>query len=139
MGVRVQTIGLKETLARLDSMRRCIGRTGQVYPEISNIVIQSIQSNFQAGGRDPKWPPRKREYSWPILNKTGEMKDRSVQEAKEWVHWRGKQSISHIKITSTHYAKYHQYGTSRLPERKFVKLLLAEIEQIWAILRKIFA
>lgn len=131
----IEVRGFNEAMKHLDAMKHRLSANGRTFPEISGLVVRSIQANFQAGGRDPQWPERKYTYPWPILNKTGRMKDSSVQDAKVWTH-RGGEHV--LQVTSTPYAKFHQYGTKRLPIRKFVKLLEAEMEQVRAILRRIF-
>lgn len=127
-------IGFEQAMKHLDQMKAGL-QSKKTYDEISNVMVKSTQSNFQAGGRDPQWPERKRSYPWPILNKTGKMKNQSLIEAKIWLQ---QGQIQVLNIYSTFYAKYHQYGTKRLPIRKFVKLLEQEKQQIITIIKKVF-
>lgn len=126
--------GFDQAMKHLDQMKAGL-KAKKVYNEISNVMIESTQSNFQSGGRDPQWPERKRSYPWPILNKTGKMKNQSLAESKMWLQ-QGQAQV--LNIYSTYYAKFHQYGTKRLPIRKFVKLTEQERQQIITIIKKMF-
>ena len=129
-----EIIGFEQAMKHLDQMKAGL-RAKKTYDDISDIMVKSTQSNFQAGGRDPQWPERKRTYTWPILNKTGKMKDQSLSELRIWLQ-QGHQYI--LNVYSTYYAKYHQYGTKRLPVRKFIKLLEQEKQQVITIIKKVF-
>ncbi len=126
--------GFEQAMKHLDQMKAGI-KAKKTYDDISNVMMNSTQSNFQAGGRDPQWPERKRSYPWPILNKTGKMKNQSLSELRVWLQ-QGRLNI--LNVYSTFYAKYHQYGTTRLPVRKFVKPLEQEKQQMMTIIRKVF-
>lgn len=126
--------GFDQAMKHLDQMKAGL-KAKKTYDEISNIMVNSTQSNFQSGGRDPQWPKRKRNYSWPILNKIGKMKNQSLSELKIWLH---QGNLNVLNIYSTFYAKYHQYGTKFLPVRKFVKLLEQERQQIITIIKRVF-
>jgi len=92
---------------------------GALYPQISDVVQTSISRNFDSGGR-PRWRPRTRNYSWPILQKTRKMRRRAEQTALTgWFHRAGKHVLN---IMSPYYGVYHQNGTQKLPRRSFVKL-----------------
>jgi phage gpG-like protein len=129
-----EVIGFEQAIKHLDQMKAGL-KAKKTYDDISNIMVESTQNNFQAGGRDPQWPERKRTYPWPILNKTGKMKNQSLSELKIWLR-QGQLNI--LNVYSTVYAKFHQYGTGRLPVRKFVKLLDQEKEQIINVIKKVF-
>jgi hypothetical protein len=80
---------------------------------MKELVIQEFKANFEATGQllDAPWPPRKRNYSWPLLNKTGKMKG----------NWKSEVAPKQLKIENpTEYATYHHFGTPRLPVRKLV-------------------
>ena len=78
---------------------------GKPYKEAAKILSQSIATNVNVGGR-PSWPPRKGEYSHPILDETGEMRDKAEQSALTWE----KTSDGYVdKVISTGYGYVHQY------------------------------
>lgn len=107
---------------------RIQGKSGKLYPQLSEMLSKSISATFRAKGRpswkkrkdDPYWPP------WPILYKTGMMRARAESTALRgpWLVSGGKHLLN---VSSKSYGIYHQYGTKSrgkkkgLPERKFVK------------------
>ncbi len=110
------------------------GEQGTVYQDIGEIVDDSILANFAAAGR-PTWPPRTRDYPHPILNKTGAMGGRALEDTQNWRHL---VRVHHLDIRSTFYGIFHQYGTSRLPMRKFVQLVESEKNRVLSRLRRVF-
>ena len=53
------------------------------------------------------WPKRKKEYLYPALNKTGNLKKSVV-------------SVKNDVKTDVYYASFHNDGTDRLPQRQFI-------------------
>jgi phage virion morphogenesis protein len=45
---------------------------------IGNIMFLSVRDNFDSQGRPTNWVKRKIERSWPILNKTGTLKNSGI-------------------------------------------------------------
>ena len=133
----IEVKGFDRAMKHLDRIKTEMGTRGNLYTDISSIVSNSIESNFNAGGRDPRWPKREKEYSWPILDKTGTMKDKSIMSASNgWSHSATKHDLN---VSSTEYAKYHQDITDGGPPlRKFVKLLRSEITKITSRIKRIF-
>ena len=135
MDVYIKTEGFGEAYAHLQRINKEIaGERGTLYYDIGEIVDDSILANFAAEGR-PAWQERTKSYDWPILNKTGAMGGRALEDTQNWEH--GK-TVHHLNIRSTSYGKYHQYGTSRLPVRKFVMLTGSEIQAVDARIAKVF-
>lgn len=135
MKITIDIEGIDTSVNHLRKIRQELeGGRGSLYTDISQIVEMSIEQNFNAGGR-PAWPPRKRVYSHPILDKTGAMRDQAASSAKTWQH---SQSEHHIDIKSTSYAVFHQYGTSQLPVRKFAKLIDSEVQAIIRRIKRVF-
>lgn len=123
----IEARGFAETFRHLDAIQDELrGRAGDLYRDIGEIVDDSILANFAAAGR-PSWPERKKEVAWPLLNKTGEMGGRALEDTQNWEHGA---HIHHLRIRSTAYANYHQQGTTRLPIRKFVQLTEIEIQAV---------
>ncbi len=138
MQIEIEVEGMDRLKRRLRTMEKELaGSQGTVYKDIGEIMGDSIDANFNAEGR-PKWPPRKGNYSHPILDRTGLMRDTAEMTAREgtWTHSQGDHEL---KIMSTEYAKYHQYAKpGGLPVRKFVWVLTAEVQKIWDRLRRVF-
>lgn len=99
-------------------------RDNALYQDLSTLMRASIEDNFSAEGR-PAWEARKYQYSHPILDKTGTMRDIAEMSTNP-TNWQHSSREHHLEIRSTDYANYHQQGTSRLPVRKFVQLTAGE-------------
>ena len=84
--------------------------------ELDDIVERHNRSSWGAQ-KDPvtgeKWKKRKQPTgSWPLLNKTGKMFGSTKFKS-------GENPMSFIAKT-TSYAKFHQSGTSKMPQRRFL-------------------
>lgn len=117
-------------------------RGGKPYDEVSVIMASSINQNFNAGGR-PKWQKRKGQYSHPILDLTGTMRDKAESSTSQWKHGR----VLHINnIIGPQYGRVHQYTGVRTKQgnsiknivRKYVVFHNAEIEKMKQSFRKAF-
>jgi len=78
-------------------------------------ILQEVKSNFDTEGVNitgSKWAKRRRSYKHPILNKTGKLK-RSFKQTKLT------NKEMHIDSSSGYY-KYHQLGTSKMPQRQIL-------------------
>ena len=105
------------------------GTKGKLYQNISEDMSRSISKNVDAGGREPKWPKRKRTYSHPILNKTGRMRTKAERTALG--PWRVSGTLHILGIKGPEYGFYHQsHGTKTLPVRKYIQLTQAEREKM---------
>lgn len=125
--MQIKTSGFSQAYQRLDRIQREIrGESGTLYHDIGEIVDDSILANFAAAGR-PAWPERTRSYDWPILNKTGAMGGRALEDTQNWQHGA---RVHHLNIRSTFYGVFHQYGTSKMAMRKFVQLVQSEIQRV---------
>lgn len=110
-------IGINQAIRKMKNRADAFsGRNPKIYTGISQDAALSIKKNFDAQGR-PKWQKRKRTYSHPILDKTGTMRDNAESSVHRW-YFQGQTYI--MKVLSTEYGIYHQYGTSKLPIRAFV-------------------
>lgn len=81
--------------------------------DIKDMQMDEIDSQYSSEGSNilgNKWTKRTKDYSWPILNKTGRMKTSHVV-----------QSLTNTQLVITNkipYFKYHQLGTSTMPQRQ---------------------
>lgn len=92
------------------------------WPYIGRTVQESIKRNFDLGGRPDKWKPRTRQYNWPILKKTLDLK-RSIDTNLI------KNGVS-VGTRGISYAKFHQYGTKKMVARPFVMVQAEDMEEI---------
>lgn len=91
---------------------------------VRQVIIPSIRKNFESGGR-PEWQQlaastmatRLREgYGvWPPLTKAGNLKKKATAFGI-WTINRDSATMQEPKIK---YARYHQSGTSKMPQRAF--------------------
>ena len=91
--------------------------------EIAGVMVASVHENFEAEGRPDPWEPRKDDNPWPILNKTGALKN-SIESMV---------SGNEITVYAGFYGQFHDEGTTWLPARPFLLLQdedMAEIEEI---------
>ena len=132
--MRIETQGFDAAYRHLEQIQQELrGEAGTLYHDIGEIVDDSILANFAAEGR-PAWPERTRSYDWPILNKTGAMGGRALEDTQNWQHGA---RVHHLNIRSTSYGIYHQYGTSKMAMRKFVQLVQSEIQAVRQLLSQV--
>ena len=110
------------------------GRNPKIYEGISSDVAASINRNFNAQGR-PKWQKRKGDYSHPILDLTGATRDSAETSAVRW-YFQGNEYT--IRILSTEYGQFHQYGCGNLPIRAFILFQTAELAKMRSRFTKAF-
>lgn len=111
-------------------------RDNALYQDLSVLMLDSIQSNFAAEGR-PAWEERKYDYSHPILDKTGAMRD-LAEASTNPANWQHSSAEHRLDIRSTDYANYHQQGTSKMPQRKFVQLTAGEEDAAQKLFEQVF-
>lgn len=88
--------------------------------ELKLVAEEAIAVNFldgkEAGGG--AWAPRKRNYPWPTLIKTGHlMRSATTEQEPGHIEHIGDREMS--TGTSVAYAGFHEYGTERMPARPF--------------------
>lgn len=92
--------------------------------ELAVIVQESVQDNFQrqTDVMGTFWPPRKDTLPHPLLIKTGRMLDAATGGPGHHKRAQRKGLEMGIKPDKVPYAKYHQYGTRRIPQRQYFYL-----------------
>jgi hypothetical protein len=120
-------IGFDEAHAHIKEFQRVLQDSNAPFlDEIGQIVHQSIADRFNAQG--PGWEPRKDpKGTWPILDKTGRMRDAAETTSTRWIM---EGTERRIEITTPNYGVYHQHGTQKMVKRKFVEFARAELEAI---------
>lgn len=102
----------------------------QLHLDVGDAFREAQAGNFDRAANEHgvPWPPRRRRYNHPILRKTRKMLGAaSVWGAPGNIHrsMGGKLALG-ISRTGVRYAKYHQYGTAKLPVRQFLYLRQAD-------------
>jgi len=105
-------------IARLQSMQNRSQDFRPVLRDARSTLEKANESNFATGGLPVGgWKPRTRDYAWPIMKRSGKL-------LSSLTNLRGNPNkIEKTEAefgTSVEYAKFHQYGTERMPARKIV-------------------
>lgn len=89
--------------------------------QLAEIVEESVEDNFhrQADVTGSTWPPRKDTLPHPLLIKTGKMKEAATGGDGQYKRAERKGLKLGVKPDVVPYARYHQYGTSRIPQRQY--------------------
>jgi phage gpG-like protein len=108
----------KKTLARLEAMSTRSKNFTPVFNEARQMLERANTENFTTGGLPVGgWKPRKGTYAWPPLIKSGKL-------FNSLANLRGNPNVVTPLFaefgTKVEYAKFHQYGTSKMPARKIV-------------------
>lgn len=109
----IQVDGAGEARAKMQKLIDGIQNLQPAFDEMQEPIIQEFKANFTGKGQvlEEPWPPRKHQYPWPMLIKTGTM-----QKA-----WSGKSSPQDLEIkNTTDYATYQHFGTGTIAPRKLV-------------------
>lgn len=87
-------------------------------------VAQAGNFEREANSAGTQWPPRKHKYPWPILRKTRRMMTAATTKGAPGnvAGTFGRQLRLGISGSGVPYAKFHQYGTIKLPVRQFFYL-----------------
>ena len=113
MAITITVKGADQVQRKLQNLQRGVRDLTPAFRDMQDSIILEFLANFPAKGEvlNSPWPPRKRAYPWPILDKTGKMKG----------NWKAKPSARELRIENpTDYATYHNFGTAYLPVRKLV-------------------
>lgn len=88
--------------------------------ESADELMKSFQLNFDSEGglfESGGWVPRKQNYSWPILQKTGAMRGSFAAE------------VSSDTATLTNWAPYFKYHQSNQPRKKLPRRIMMKIDE----------
>lgn len=116
MDISVTLEGEKQVSRRLLIVADGITNFETPLRSIGSELQKTFQDNFsQEGGLFGGWAPRKKDYPWPILNKTGRMRQGFRQNL-------GKTELKLYNVVP--YFKYHQSNKPRtkLPRRVMMKI-----------------
>jgi len=137
MPINMKTDGYRKAKNRWKSYGTTFsGQHSTLFDQAAEIISrEGISQNFDRKGTPQKWPKRAHQYPWPILWKTGRMRARLERTAMTWTH-RGRKHIN--QIFGPMYAKYHHFGTVRLPIRRTVQFTDATLKKLRDLQRKVF-
>jgi phage gpG-like protein len=97
-----------------------------LHANVGDVFREAQANNFARASNESNasWPPRKHKYPWPILRKTRRMHNAASRRGAvgNITRTAGKRLVLGIRGSDVPYAKFHQFGTSRLPVRQFFYL-----------------
>lgn len=107
-----------KVIARLQAMDARAQTFTPVFRWARGELERANAENFTTGGLPVGgWDPRKRDYGWPIMRRTGKL-------FNSLTNLRGNPNVITPTMaqfgTDVEYAKFHQYGTSKMAARKIV-------------------
>lgn len=113
MKINISIEGVQRVERRLNNIHSAVKDFKKPLDEVLTDWNQKFDANYPARGGtlEQPWPPRRRFYAWPILQKTGRMRKSYKKTVKT------KEGTIENK---TSYAKYHQFGTTYLPIRRLI-------------------
>jgi phage gpG-like protein len=118
MKIEVDVDGLAKAQERMAMMKARSLSYVDVFVYAKKILALSNAENFTSSGLPSGgWSPRKDRYAWPIMRRTGNLFNSvSTLSGPETVI--GPRSASFG--TNVEYAKFHQYGTTKMAKRKIL-------------------
>jgi len=105
---------------KLKAAERRAANARAMFEEIGEIVLVSVQDNFDAGGRPKKWPALKKRQGKPLQD-TGRLLNSITKRVT---------SRSAEVGTNVVYAATHNYGRDHIPQREFMLLQDEDREDI---------
>ncbi len=105
--------------AYIDKLREIDAPMQKVFYAYKKEILELLQQTF-SNQQDPyqvKWVARRHYYPWPILDKTGNLKESFKVRIARDTFTISNEAINDRGIA---YASYHQYGTKYLPVRKII-------------------
>jgi len=111
--INVTVKGDAQCIAKLEKLSKGLADLQPAFTNMQDLIVQEFKANFGAKGAvlNQPWAARKGSYPWPILNKTGKLKN----------SWETKAESKKLTINNvTDYAGYHHFGTKYLPVRTLV-------------------
>lgn len=107
---------------------------------VRQVIIPSIKKNFDSGGR-PEWQGlavetiktrvRQGYGIWPPLTKSGQLKKRATAVGI----WEIDRTLAVMNEPRIKYAKYHQAGTNKMPQRAFAMIQDEDEDRVEDIFR----
>lgn len=100
---------------------------GAINRQIRDLVADSIQKNFDVGGRPRRWKRRKKPARHKILDKSSRLRRSvDVRVTRRWI----------IARSPLPYAAVHQFGFQNIPARPFLVVLKKDERAIATLIEK---
>lgn len=105
------TLDTRKVMAKITKLQGGLKNFSPFLNEVETKMTQNITKNFDTEGRflEQNWAKRIQAGSWPLLNKTGRLKNSN---------YRKERTEKRIVISNkASYYPYHQLGTSKMTKR----------------------
>ena len=111
----IEITGAGAVIKNLDTIAGKGENLAPAFRTIAGDLLKSHELNFRQHGTrfGDRWPNRKYNYDWPIMKKSGTLSR----------GFKCSSTARSAEVTNTvSYAKWHQFGTRRLPVRNLIGL-----------------
>lgn len=133
--MKINFEGMEEIEKRLGEIEDRMNNATGLLQGFMNDLSGSIEQTFNAQGSPDAWPPRKTGGSWPVLDKTGRLRDSaaSMQDGGDSI---ARVSPQQIEMgTTVEYGKYHQHPEEYasldrgiMPVRRFLMFFQEQLD-----------
>lgn len=133
--MKINFEGIEEIEARLREIQERMNDASELLQGFMPDIADSIEQTFNAQGRPEAWPPRKTGGNWPILDKTGRLRDSaaSMQEGGDSI---ARVSAQELEMgTTVYYGKFHQHPAEYasmdkgiMPVRRFLMFFQEQLD-----------
>lgn len=108
-----------DAIAGLSAMKARAEALQPVFEYARAQLMKANAENFALGGlpSGSKWKPRSQEYPWPLMVRTGKLLASLSSLFGEPNQVDATEAVFGTKVE---YAKFHQYGTTKMPKRQIV-------------------
>jgi len=106
----------RNTKALLKKLEKGIADARPFFSSLEPTITQAKDKQFASKGAylGERWAPRKKEEPWPILQKTGRMKNSFKTKSKS--------AQQRVYGSGNTYYPYHQLGTRKMTARKILAI-----------------
>jgi phage gpG-like protein len=108
-----------DAIANLSAMKARAQAFQPIFEYARLELMKSNAENFSLGGlpSGSKWKPRSQVYPWPLMVRTGKLLASLSNLFGEPNKVDATEAVFGTKVE---YAKFHQYGTTKMPKRQIV-------------------
>lgn len=139
MKVEITTRGVAKAVADIAGLGVRARDPQPIGPEVAAVVNRSTERRFESRG--PGWPPladeteQRKTGSEPLVD-SGRLKSAMTHQAAKQTD---QDELTVSSQQEPPYARFHQYGTKRMPKREIVELRPSEQRQVAKLVERYVA